>query len=132
MAPTADGLDPMTVGGHTFTVKTKEVTPTVFNPTPCEGCHTGAALEWLEASQQGVRELLVELAGLLPQKPSPEDPDITEPRYPADPSLTEVQNRASHNYWLVQKDGSFGVHNPVYSRALLKRSIEELRSQVVK
>jgi hypothetical protein len=76
-----------------------------------------------------VRQLLVKLVALLPQKPTPEDSASLEPRYPSDPSLDEIQKRASFNYWLVQKDGSFGVHNPVYTWDLLLRSTRELEER---
>jgi len=67
------------------------------------------------------------LALLLPQRPDPEDPGRTVPRFPADPSLSEGQASASYNYWLVEKDGSLGVHNPAYSRTLLLGSIEAMK-----
>ncbi len=128
MAPVATGLDPMRVGGHTFRVKTKGEDPLLFNPEPCRPCHGDITLEWLSESQAEVRSLLDTLAEILPRKPVPGDPHTDEPRYPADPSLDEATARASHNYWLVLKDGSFGIHNPGYTRALLERSIAELRS----
>ena len=72
--------------------------------------------------------MLETLAALLPQRRNPDQPRLREPRYPADPSLTEVQARASWNYWLIFKDGSLGVHNPRYTRALLRNSIAELQA----
>lgn len=128
MAAAGEGLDPLAVGGHTFRVKTKGEAPAVLNARTCRPCHAGMSIERLGDSQARVRELLDSLGALLPQKPSPTEPDATEPRYPSDPSLTAAQARASYNYWLVQKDGSLGVHNPRYTRALLEASIEELGS----
>jgi predicted CXXCH cytochrome family protein len=127
MASAAAGLDAHRVGGHTFWVKTKDEDPVLFNPTSCTPCHGEMTLERLEASQSEVRDLLATLAELLPQKPHPTDHTTTEPRYPADPSQDEVATRSSFNYWLIEKDGSLGVHNPRYTRALLEHSIEELR-----
>lgn len=127
MAAAAGDADPDRVGGHTFRVKTKGETPVAFNPGGCISCHGEMTLDRVEASQEEVRSLLFTLAALLPQKTAPDDSASTEPRYPSDPSLDEVEARASHNYWLVQKDGSFGVHNPMYTRVLLFRSISELR-----
>lgn len=129
MAPAAQGVDAGRVGGHTFRVKTKGVEPELFNPEPCRPCHGEMTLEALKGSQDGVRQLLVKLAALLPQKPTPEDSAVLEPKYPSDPSLDEIQQRASFNYWLVQKDGSFGVHNPVYTWDLLLRSTKELEER---
>jgi hypothetical protein len=125
MAPAATGLAPEAVGGHTFRVMTKDVTPGVFNPSGCVECHEGITSKVVRRSQEEVRALLASLAALLPQRPDPEDPENTVPRFPADPSLTPLQRRASHNYWLVEKDGSLGVHNPGYTRALLEASIAE-------
>ena len=126
MASASEGVDAGRTGGHTFWVKTKGEEPALFNPGGCTSCHGGITLERMASSQQEVSELLASLAGLLPQKPHPTEADATEPRYPADPSLDEVTARASYNYWLIQKDGSLGVHNPRYARALLEASIEEL------
>lgn len=128
MAGAGEGLDPLSVGGHTFRVKTKGEAPAVLNAWPCQPCHAGMTLDRLEDSQAQIQDLLDSLGAALPQKPHPTDPNSTEPRYPSDPSLTAVQARASYNYWLVQKDGSLGVHNPRYTRALLEASMEELRS----
>lgn len=127
MAGAGEGLDPLAVGGHTFRVKTKGEAPAVLNGWPCQPCHAGMTMDRLEDSQARVRDLLDTLGALLPQKTHPTDPDATEPKYPSDRSLTAAQARASYNYWLVQKDGSLGVHNPQYTRALLEGSIEELR-----
>ena len=129
MAPAAPGLDPGALGGHTFRVKTKGESPILFNPGPCQPCHGEMTLESVTASQEEVQGLLADLAGLLPQKPVLDEPAATEPRYPSDPSLGEIQARASYNYWLIQKDGSLGVHNPIYTRALLEHSIAELRAR---
>lgn len=126
MASAGDGLDPLAVGGHTFRVKTKGESPAIFNNGPCQSCHEGMTADQLEASQNGVQSLLDSLAAMLPQKPHPTDHTSTEPKYPADQSLSEAQTRASYNYWLVQKDGSLGVHNPRYTRALLTASLKEL------
>ncbi|NIM14595.1 MAG: hypothetical protein GTO45_21480 [Candidatus Aminicenantes bacterium] len=34
---------------------------------------------------------------------------------------------ASYNYYTILRDGTYGVHNPVYIRQLLEHSIEALR-----
>ena len=50
-----------------------------------------------------------------------------------DPSLGERNNpdaeaKAAYNYYFVLKDGTWGVHNPKYIRALLRDSISVLGS----
>ncbi|MBT8398697.1 MAG: hypothetical protein HKO65_00525 [Gemmatimonadetes bacterium] len=126
MAPSFEGLDPTLVGGHTFRVKTKGDLPPTFNSEPCLSCHKIMTSEILDESQNQVRELLGDLGAMLPQRPDPENPGSTVPRFPADPTLTDLQARASHNYWLVEKDGSLGVHNPAYTRVLLEETMERL------
>jgi len=128
MAPTGDGLDPNLVGGHTFRVKTKGDLPPAFNSGPCLSCHKLMTADDLTTSQEQAQELLDGLAALLPQRPDPENPQGTIPRFPADPSLNEVEARGSYNFWLVEKDGSRGVHNPGYTRALLERTIAEMKA----
>jgi len=131
MAPAAAGVDRTLVGGHTFRVKTKGRQSAVFNPGGCLGCHESMNPEFVAASQQEVRDLLENLAGVLPQKPVPADSTRTEPRYPADPTLSEIEVHAAFNYWMIQKDGSFGVHNPLYTRQLLKRTLAALQVHLV-
>ena len=41
--------------------------------------------------------------------------------------LTEVEKSAAYNYWLIAKDGTFGVHNPPYTKELLLESIQVLK-----
>lgn len=127
MAGAGDGADPLAVGSHTFRVRTKGVEPEIFNLGPCLECHAGMTVEDVNASQLEVRGLLQEVASLLPRKAVAGAPHQQEPRFPADESLTPTQARAAYNYWLVAKDGSFGVHNPAYTRALLQGTLVELR-----
>jgi hypothetical protein len=129
MAPAGEGQDPNLVGGHTFRVKTKDPLPQAFNPAGCLDCHGDMTLERITRTQSEVLELLEALSSLLPQRPDPERADHTVPRFPADPSLDEIQRKAAYNYWLVEKDGSLGIHNPVYTRVLLKRTIAALESR---
>jgi hypothetical protein len=128
MVPSTDGTTATDVGGHTFRVMTKGYDPEIFNAASCEACPHGITGDGLSISQRDVERMLETLASLLPQRRDPNQPRLREPRYPADPSLNEVQRRASWNYWLVQKDGSLGVHNPRYVRALLRNSILELQT----
>jgi hypothetical protein len=108
-------------------VKTKGDLHPDFNRGPCLSCHKLMTREILDESQGQVRAMLEALAALLPQRPDPENPEGAAPRFPADPTLSEGQARAAYNYWLVQKDGSLGVHNPAYTRSLLEWTINELK-----
>ncbi len=115
-------------GGHTFRVISKDTGPRVLNPAPCLGCHGSITLSFVESFKREIADMLEELARHLPQKPVAGDGSgTTEPCFPADPDLDEVQSMASFNYWMVAKDGTAGVHNPVYARQLLDSSIEALQ-----
>jgi hypothetical protein len=125
MAP-AETSDALKVGGHTFRVMTKGDTPRILNPTACLTCHETMSMEQVASSQAEVVEMLDRLAGLLPQKPHSQDDSRHEPRYPADPTLSKTEAMASFNYYLIHKDGTLGVHNPIYTRRLLDASIAAL------
>ena len=130
MAPPAEGIDPHAVSGHTFRVMTKGDSPRVFNSRACVECHPGITLAMVQKSQAEVKAMLDILEDLLPKKIIPsEDEHRMLPRLPRDPTLSDVEAKASFNYWMVIKDGSFGVHNPGYTRDLSKDSIEALRRE---
>ena len=128
MAEAPDSLETL-VGGHTFRVMTKGDSATVFNNFPCRPCHNEVGLDFFRRSQTEVKELLISLAELLPQRPSRRDSTVTEPKYPADSTLTEIQSKASYNYYMIQRDGTFGVHNPFYVRDLLNSSIDAVEKE---
>jgi hypothetical protein len=125
MAETPAGKNKAQVGGHTFRVMTKGEAPTKFNKNSCIQCHENISLEWVRKKQQGFKKSLDKLAGLLPKKGT-EGTQESEPKFPEDPSLNKTEKMASHNYWMILKDGTLGVHNPVYLKNLLEDSIESL------
>ena len=85
-------------------------------------------MKFVEASQDSVKKMLGELAELLPKNNlKNEKMSKQEPKFPEDPSLNEVQAKAAFNYWMIVKDGTFGVHNPLYTKQLLQDSIEALQ-----
>jgi formate-dependent nitrite reductase cytochrome c552 subunit len=110
------------VGSHTFKVATKGNGPVVMNTQGCLGCHESMSLEWMRASQAKTIELMDTLVDLLPKRS--EAPD--EPKFPAEPTLSEKESMASYNYYTVLQDGTRGVHNPPYIRQLLQDSIDAL------
>ena len=122
MAASPEGEAGLRLGGHTFRVITKGEEPRVFNGTGCRDCHDDLALEDVRQSQAEVRELMRKLAGLLPQN------EDGEPRFPEDPALSDTEAKAAYNYYFVLKDGTWGVHNPQYIRALLTHSLFYLGS----
>jgi predicted CXXCH cytochrome family protein len=113
------------VGGHTFKVATKGDAPIVMNTQGCLGCHDSMGLERMRESQAKTKKLMDTLADLLPKRA--EAPD--EPKFPADPTLSEKESMASYNYYTVLQDGTRGVHNPSYVRQLLQDSIDAIAQE---
>ncbi len=130
MAPASEDLDNTVAGGHTFRVMTKGSQPPVLNATGCVACHKEATVEWVEAYQTTIRMKLHALAELLPCQDKPETgTQPAEPRFPEDPALTRPQSNASFNYWMVVKDGTLGVHNPVYTKKLLDDALALMQNE---
>lgn len=128
MAPSPEGEYMYLLGGHSFQVITKGRVGRHLNPAGCRSCHEGIDLESIEKSQQSIRDLMAELESMLPhfyEKTSGQK----MPKLPRDPSLTETQSKASFNYYFILKDGTWGIHNPVYIPKLLRDSISALKSQ---
>lgn len=129
-APNSQTADKL--GGHTFSILWDNDTPTdetddVVNPTGCTECHGTVTTEFLHLSKEPIKALLEELRLLLPHRTSG---DTTQPRFPQDtasPKLTQIQKASSYNYYFVNNDGSFGIHNHKYSEQLLQSSIEQLK-----
>jgi hypothetical protein len=118
-------------GGHTFRVITKNEKYPVMNTNGCVGCHETINLEWVRNSQDRVKQQLKALANLLPHRDVKSPNPWEEPKFPQDPSLSKIESLASYNYYTVWKDGTFGVHNPVYIKKLLAVSIKALKKEKV-
>ena len=102
MSATTDTTD----GLHTF----------IPSETACTGCHTNGipSDDFLDADMATLAALL-EAAG-----PVHDDHPV--------PGLYPVGTaQAAWNYLFVLEDMSKGVHNPEYSKALIKNSIEALQ-----
>ncbi len=128
MAPSPGGELKYRLGEHTFRVITKGEGKRRLNTNGCKKCHEDMSFQYVLDSQAKVKQLLDTLEALLPHKPKPSANRPNEkPRLPGDPSLNAVQAMASYNYYTVVRDGTYGVHNPVYIRQLLEHSIEALR-----
>jgi hypothetical protein len=117
------------VGGHTFRVITKNQKDPVINSKGCLGCHETMSLELVRRSQDKIKQQLKELANLLPRREVKSPKPWEEPKFPQDPSLSKIESLASYNYYTVWKDGTFGVHNPVYIKKLLEASIQALKKE---
>ena len=126
-------------GGHTFSVLNNDGSDNVEVCTDCHGevgttfdekkyyfngnaDHDGDGMA--EGLTHEVEGLMFELAALLPHADSV---DGYDPHDTVDDSFTLNEKRAAFNYELVYYDHSHGIHNPAYTVALLKVSIEALK-----
>ncbi|MBT8308446.1 MAG: NapC/NirT family cytochrome c [Maribacter sp.] len=102
MGETTDGTD----GLHTM----------IPSATSCIACHSNGIPPdtFLDAD-------MATLAGLL------ETIGIVEEDHPVPGTYTIQEAEAAWNYLLILEDGSKGVHNPKYAKALIKNSIEVLQ-----
>jgi len=95
--------------------------------TACTGCHADAEDFDINGTQTEVEELLAELEGLLEAKGMLLD---GEPVEGDGVYYAEADAKALWNYILIAlEDGSDGVHNPTYVKALLEASIEWLQAE---
>jgi len=121
------------IGEHSFKIVYNNGTPTdasddILNTTGCVSCHGAAmSLQQVEETQSGIKAKLEELRLLLPQRSATN----TNPKLPSDTTLTQAQQDASFNWYFVNNDGSFGVHNHFYSLDLLNSSIEAVKATAV-
>jgi len=103
-----------TSGGHTFKP----------NTTSCEECHSDVSGFDINGVQTEIKELLHTLAALLEEEGAlHEEEGAYHPI--AGITLTSAKAGALFNFIMMQvEDGSFGVHNYKYTKALLQNSIE--------
>ena len=119
------------VGGHSFKVVydpgTGNPADVYLNTAGCVTCHP-ANMTLIEGVQDQIHALLDTLRALLPKKTngqplSPIGADTLK--------LNDAQKIASWNYYFVNNDGSFGVHNKNYAWTLLQASLGALRTTAV-
>ena len=128
MALTPEGRFMYMIGGHSFRVISKGKGGRHLNPAACLGCHEDITLVEVEKSQEFIRAQMARLEGLLP-KFTENSSGKEVPRFPMNSALSETQSKASYNYYFILKDGTWGVHNPVYIRQLLEDSILALEAE---
>jgi hypothetical protein len=124
------------VGGHTFamhrsagdTVNTEVLTEDVYNTEACTDCHSGIEDFDINMVQSKVSLMLNELEDRLPKatsgrlagSPAYDSTDLV------DGLINEDQLTAAFNYYIVDYDGSRGVHNPALSMALLEDALDRV------
>lgn len=137
MAP-GTSIDPNTiVGSHSFKVVDNNGKDNVKICEPCHGNvgesfhekkfyvngkadHDGDGKE--EGLQEEVQGLMDKLASLLP------NPD---PHAEVNNTWTKTELKAAFNHRMVYYDGSLGIHNPAFTVALLKVSIQALENNAI-
>ncbi len=141
--------DSTRVGGHSFAMNyTNPVTnKTVYNVKACEKCHgyIGESFEEkkyyymgkadhdgngkAEGVQIEVDSLKVKLLRLLPRTSA----TATTPNMNiAGRTYSQAESDAGWNWYIVDRDNSRGIHNPAFTVALLKASIEAVQTSSAK
>jgi len=92
------------------------------NVTTCQGCHTDAEDFDINGVQTEVQAMLDELEEALVAKGW-----LDEEGHPAVTTVPEDEAAALWNWiYIAHEDGSLGVHNPAYTKALLEAGLEAL------
>lgn len=126
------------VGSHTFRMTEVTEVDTVDNVAACADCHGSIGDSFadkthyidhdgdglVEGLQAEVHGLLDTLAALLPH---PDTVAVYDAHTPVDSSWTDYELKAAFNHRLVYYDRSYGIHNPAFTVALLKLSIDILK-----
>ncbi len=118
------------VGGHTFAVKATVTDSTgatheYYNTQACTGCHADMGENFdYHGIQTRVTQLLDQIKAKLPLSSSG-SPLYSTADYTSG-KLTEKQYRAAYNWYVVNNDGSRGIHNPSLAVSLLEDALEDL------
>ncbi|NOY51261.1 MAG: hypothetical protein GXO88_11970 [Chlorobi bacterium] len=111
-------------GGHTMNITYMYHGHEVINTAGCISCHTDASAlnDKIEATQTEFDELLATLGDLLIAQ------GIMDENFRAIPgTMTATQAGVLMNFNMVREDGSHGVHNGNYVRAILNNSIAAMQ-----
>jgi hypothetical protein len=125
------------VGGHTFMIGWSGPTSTVHLTEACVGCHGeiesfnfgGEDYDQdgvVEGVQQEISDMMFDLAKQLPPYTGTNIVTTSFTTNAADYS----KRAAAYNWNFVNEDGSHGVHNPKYTAAILRASIDDLRGGI--
>ncbi|MBC8184984.1 T9SS type A sorting domain-containing protein [candidate division KSB1 bacterium] len=127
----------VTVGGHSFNMTNEEGEENVH---ACEPCHGDVGESFAEKKffvsgnadhdgdgeaeglQEEVHGLMDILGSLLPDADTHADVDTT---------WTKTELKAAYNHRVLYYDHSYGVHNPAFTVALLKVSIQALLNNAI-
>ena len=108
-------------GGHTFRMENEEEGP---NLAGCVACHPSAKDFDIDGTQTDIAALLADLNAALVADGILKASGSVNASSTAPLSLSPDKYGALLNFAMVKNDGSMGVHNPAYAKALLSNSIE--------
>lgn len=125
------------VGSHSFRMSADGVD----NVAACKTCHGEIGTKFsdkkcyingnADLDGNGVADgLQIEIQGLMDQLKALLPQDANGNVVITDSSVTLTQAQAAYNYFMIQDDGSLGIHNPRFVFGLLKSSIEALGGTV--
>jgi hypothetical protein len=134
------------VGGHTFRIywdggTTNATADDVHLTEACAACH-GPLSNFnfggedydqdgvVEGVQQEVSDMLYELSMLLPPVGSTVISNSLINNAAYTNAVQMSRKKAYYNWYFVTEDGSLGVHNPKYTTALLRASIDDLKGGI--
>ncbi len=111
-------------GGHTMKMHYEYHGKEKLNTAGCVACHPNAdgLAALIEITQDDINNLLGNLKGILLDQGLIDSTDRVIPG-----TMTADQAGAVMNYNMVREDGSEGIHNHKYAKALLENSIESLQ-----
>lgn len=152
MYPNPGATDPghNKVGDHTFAMKYMDGETEVENLATCNQCHAGAfevdkfdfkslaAKDWdgsgdvagVQTETQGLLDrvrVLMETSGMIANtNEAGLYTGFKTNGLSADPVIKDAQQKAAWNWMMINRDGSKGVHNPLYTIRLLQNTYTDL------
>jgi hypothetical protein len=109
-------------GGHTLRMEYEYHGREVANVAACVPCHGEIESFDIDGTQTEVKALMEELRALLIADGIMDDTDHAVPG-----TYSAERAGALYNYLTVMEDGSYGVHNPAYTKAILQAAIDALK-----
>ncbi|OEF95844.1 ammonia-forming cytochrome c nitrite reductase subunit c552 [Desulfuribacillus alkaliarsenatis] len=125
---------------HAFGVKGNGMSDE-FLQASCGSCHLGIDRQYIDSFQKEIKELAYKVKNAveagLPEGFDIDDIFANNPDPELFSAMTEEQLIAAYNYKLVagqrsdtvKYDGTYGVHNPPYAKALLNESLKRLTAE---
>jgi hypothetical protein len=141
---TRDDVAAQNIGGHSFSMAAEvEGKGVIENTAACmgSGCHADGSITTFNREARGdydgdgqVEGVQDEVEGLLEvlatKLPKDDAGAVLSSTISAD-NTTEVERQAIWNYWLIERDGSLGVHNTGFAVQVLQKTYQHLTGEPV-